>query len=373
MVGRRSCNPTYHEPDPSALHTHPAHRDPEYDDRMEAAARRELWVVTAVSNPVRFKTRYALYKAFKHHITHELRLNLVTVEAAFGDRDHQLTDDGLGDIVLTTTLPNGVRTIDVRVRNSTQLWLKENLWNLGAMHVPTECKYVMFCDADIRFLNNHIGTEIVHALQEYRVVQPFETAADLGPENQVMDVHRSFGWCHANGWDWKPQTDGKGGYYAKKPAGVHPAEAYGNPWHPGYAMAIRRDVLDKLSLLETGILGAGDHHMMAALIGKAALSYPSKIGDAYKRQILAWQTRASDVVRGSLGYVAGTIVHSFHGSKRDRRYVSRWDILIQHAYDADTDVYKNSKGVLELRDSKPELRDAIRRYFKQRNEDALGM
>jgi hypothetical protein len=370
--GRQSCNATYHDPHPAALHSHPHHADPEFDDRVLKTTMDQLWVVTAVSNPARYKTRYALYKKFKEHVTRELGLHLVTVEAAFGDRDFQLTDDGLGDAVLSTVLDNGVKTIDVRVRNHSYVWLKENLWNIGARHLPRECAYVLFADADIQFLNRHIATELVHALQEYKVVQPFETAADLGPQGQIMDVHRSFGWCHAKGWDWKPQPDGVGGYCARRPLHVPRHLGFGNAWHPGFAIAFRREVLDRVSgLLEVGVLGAGDHHMCGALVGKAELTLPRKIHDNYKHMVLSWQRRAARAVNGSFGYVDGTIAHHFHGSKANRKYVSRWDILVKHAYDPISDAYHNAQGVLELEDDKPALRDDVKAYFKQRQEDGL--
>lgn len=372
-AGRGTRCGKYHEPHPGCLHTHPFHRDPEFDDRMRGAACSALWVVTAVSNPVRYKTRYALYKRFREHVTRELRINLITVEAAFGDRDHQLTEDGTDEVVVARTECNGVRTVDVRVRNASQVWLKENLWNVGARQLPDDCRYVMFADADLQFVNPHFATELVHALQEYRVVQPFETVADLGPEGQIMDVHRSFGWCHANGWEWRPKPDGKGGYNCKRPDHVNRHAGFGTPWHPGYALAMRRDVLDRLPLLETGVLGAGDHHALAALIGKAELSYPAQIHPEYKRQVLAWQARATEVVKGDLGFVPGTILHHFHGSKTNRRYVSRWEILVKNAYDPTRDVYRNAQGVLELEDYNPALRDGIRAYFRQRNEDGIDM
>lgn len=369
--GRSTTSAKYHEPHPSGLHTHPGHRDPEYDERVGIAAMSTLWVVTAVSNPARFKARYALYKKFREHVTRTLGLHLVTVEAAFGDRDFQLTEDGLADSVIAATTDNGARTIDVRVRTDSQVWLKENLWNIGARFLPRDCAYVLFADADIEFLNPHIATELVHALQEYRVVQPFETVADMGPEGQILDVHRSFGWCHAQGWDWRPRPDGKGGYVAKKPDDA--PSAFGTPWHPGYALAMRKSVLDRLPLLEVGVLGAGDHHMCGALIGKAHLTYPKLVHPNYRAQVLRWQDRAAEVVNQDFGFVPGTIVHHFHGAKASRRYVSRWDILVVHGFDPEADAYRNAQGVLELEDRKPELRDAIRRYFKQRNEDGLDM
>ena len=261
----------------------------------------------------------------------------------------------------------------MRVRNASHVWLKENLWNVGARHLPHDCAYVLFCDADVHFVNPHAATEIVHALQEHRVVQPFETAVDQGPQGQVMDVHRSFGWCYAHGWPWRPRHDGKGGYAASKMEGVSRYAGYGTPWHPGYALAMRKAVLDRLPLLETGILGAGDHHMMGALIGAAELTVPANVHPNYRAAVLAWQARAAEVVNRDLGYVRGTILHAFHGAKANRRYVSRWDVLVRHAFDPVADVYHNAQGVLELTDAKPAMRDAMRAYFRQRDEDGLDM
>ncbi len=136
---------------------------------------------------------------------------------------------------------------------------------------------------------------------------------------------------------------------------------------------MRRSVLDRLPILETGVLGAGDHHMMGALIGRAHLTVPAKIHKNYRKQVLDWQERAREVVNGDLGYVNGTILHYFHGAKSNRRYVSRWDILVVHQFDPEKDVYRNCHGVLELEDDKPALRDAIRTYFRQRDEDGLLM
>jgi len=372
--GRSAARDDFHEPHPASIHTHPHHTDPEYDARMQNAAHENLWVITSISNPARFKSRFGLYRKFKHHIVNELKLNLITVECAYMGRDHQLTEDMSDEVCVHNVLQSRVRTVDVRVRNKTQVWLKENLWNIGLRHIPLDCRYVLFADADIQFTNPNFATELINSLQEYRVVQPFETACDMGPDGQVMDTHRSFGYCHANGWEWRPKPDGVGGYYAPKPSEKKNPSGYGNPFHPGFALGFRRSVLEKMKLLEVGVLGAGDHHMCAAMIGKAKLSLPGKIHSNYKKEVLKWEARAKEIVNGMFGYTNGTILHNFHGAKKNRKYISRWDILIEHNYDPETDSYTNEYGVLEIEaDKKPGLRDAIRGYFRSRNEDSPEM
>jgi len=344
-----------------------SHHDPEADPDVDAAVA-DLWFVTAVSNPVRYKTRYALFRKFKHHILHDLGANLVTVECALGERGFQVTG---GD-----PCEGGPRHIEVQVRNKTQLWTKENLLNIGATRLPLTAKYIVFCDADVRFCNPHILTETIHALQIHKVVQPFETCCDMGPNGQVMQVHRSFGFCHANNWEWKP-VSAKAGYGAnggsKNPSRSGPG-AFGIPFHPGFALAFRRDVLDALGgLLEVGVLGAGDHHMCGALLGRAELTMPSGLHPNYRRKVMQWQQRADRVVHHDFGYVPGNLLHYFHGPKQLRQYVSRWSILVENDFDPEVDVVKNVHGVVELVTTKPGLRDGIRRYFLSRDEDCVRM
>lgn len=352
------------------------HPDPDVQ-----AARGGFWVVTAISNPERYRSRYELYKRFRAHVLHDLKANLCTVECQLGDRGFQVT----GSAAVVQPLPGtDVQALDVQVRNNSYIWLKENLLNLGVQRLPSSCQYVLFCDADITFQNPSAVEDIIHALQAHPVVHPFETAADLGPHGEVMQLHKSFGWCHAQGMQWTgpaaapctgPAHGGYGvdAYGYGKPRGGG-GNGRGNMWHPGYAMAFRMSALRQLrGLPEMGILGAGDHHFCLAVIGKAACSCPPGVHPAYKEAVLAYQSRAQAALDGDMGYVRGLIHHSFHGAKKNRRYKTRWECLVDSKYDPTADVYKNLQGVLEVESGKHQLRDSLRRYFKQRQEDCISM
>lgn len=351
---------------------HPRNVEPQLDPHLHGKVRAgALWVVTAISNPARYKTRFALYRQFRRHVLEELQLPLVTVECALNDSDFHATPFKCQDdrTVVEGTHPNGTRFIDVRLRNKSWVWLKECLQNIGAAHVPADAEAVLFCDADIEFHNKHIATEIMHALQTHRVVQPFEHAVDLGPRGEVMQLHESFFSCYRKGMRWKLEKcfdkNGLPMYYHKNKGGV------GNAWHPGYCMAWRLSTLQKIQLLEVGVLGAGDMHMAAALIGKCHLSYPQKISQAYKDIVHKWQDRADWAVQRDVGVVHGTISHHWHGKKSNRKYIQRWSVLIDNDYDPERDVFKNAQGVLEVRVDRWGLRDGIRRYLQQREEDSV--
>ena len=352
---------------------HPHAADPELDRHCDEVLKKQLWVVCCISNPARYKSRYALYRKFRKHVLEELRLPLLTVEACLKDLDFKLSESRCenSDVEVKGHAENGVRYIDVRVKGNSWVWLKENLLNIGSQNLPHDCKYILFADADIRFNNFNIGNEIVTALQTHKVVQPWESCIDLGPHGEVIQVHRSFFACVDEGIPWLFEKEVKDGcikYIIPRKGGI------ANLFHPGFCMAWRRGALDKVGgLIETGIAGAGDHHACGALVGQATKTFPGGVHENYKKAILDWQARAEDVVRGDYGFVRGLIMHNWHGPKSKRKYIERWAILVENQFDPFTDIFKNTNGVWELKHGKPKLRDDLRRYLKQRDEDSTSM
>ena len=342
------------------------HHDPAIE-----ALRSSLWFVTAISNPERYKTRYELYKTFREHVINDLHANLLTVESQVGERAFQITE-----AFPRQPDDSRVRVIDVQLRCDSHCWNKESQMNAGLSRLPSDAKYVIFADADIEFQNRDIVTETIHALQVHPVVQPFETTIDLGPNGEVLEIHKSFGWCHQQGLQWGPPKTKNGvAMYDPYPQAVATGNTFkglGNVFHPGYAIAFRLDVLNKLGgLIDVGILGASDHHMCLALIGKARYSVPGQIHPNYLNVILAWQKLADLHIRGDFGYVRGKISAAFHGPKRNRAYIKRWSILTKHNFDPLVDVRRNLHGLWEFTENNPGFRDDMRRYFKSRLEDDI--
>ena len=124
-------------------------------------------------------------------------------------------------------------------------------------------------------------------------------------------------------------------------------------------------------LMEFPILGSADAHMAMALIGKVGKTLHPKLNKNYKEMCYVFEERCNRHIKYNLGYVNGTIMHNFHGNKADRQYSSRWQILIHNDFDPLRDIKKDSNNLWQLEDLKPQLRDDLRRYFRQRNEDAV--
>ena len=297
-----------------------------------------LHVVTAIANPIRWESRLRLYREFEQHML-DSGVRLTVVECAYGDRPHELA---------------GAHINHVPVRSKTLVWNKENLLNLGFARLPHDWKHVAWIDADVEFRKPGWAGETVHALQQYDIVQPWSDCYDLGPDDDHLTAHRSFARMVQDGQKIAVSDEG-GGRFA----------------HPGYAWAATRRALALVGgLVETAALGAGDHHMALALIGRVLESVPGGISEGYLRPLLRWQERATQHIAQNIGYVPGTIEHAWHGSKEKRAYIDRWTILTRNSFDPDMDLIRNTWGVLELVGNKPALRRDIDRYFRSRDEDS---
>jgi len=297
-----------------------------------------LNVVAVYANPIRWESRKRLHREFEQHML-DSGVSLTTVECQHGDRPYDLDDH-----------PHINR---VRVRASSVCWQKESLLNCGISRLPDSAKYIAWIDADISFRKPNWASETVHRLQQYPIVQPWDTCYDLGPNGEHLELHKSF--C-AQYWRRKPLwCDG-------------PYEF----WHPGYAWACTRQTLEWLGgLLDIGITGANDHHMALALIGKAHLSLPGGVHPNYRRHVMNWQERAVRHINQHVGFIeASSIEHHFHGAKKDRKYIDRWQIVTGNNYDPDHDIKRNTHGVIELCGNKARLTHDLDIYMRQRNEDA---
>ncbi len=313
-----------------------------------------LHVVAVYSNPIRWDSRRKVHAEFEQHML-DSGVQLTTVECAYGERPFELEPH-----------PEINR---VQVRSSTLVWNKENLINVGIARLPHDWKYVAWIDADITFRAPKWASDTVHALQHYQLVQPWADAYDLGPNEDHMQTHKSFLRLWYQGQPIAPdaplKNDGKRGPFWKHDGGPYEYA------HTGYAWAARREAIEKLGgLFEISALGEGDNVMAKALVGRCESAVPSWIHPGYLAHLHRWQNRALQHVHFRLGYVPGTIEHSWHGRKQDRGYVNRWDILKRHGFNPDTDLKKNTYGVIELAGNKPMLSHDIDKYFRQRNEDS---
>lgn len=298
----------------------------------------KLWVISVVSNPARFRSRYDLYGRFEDAVF-RAGANLITVELALGNRPFEVTDHRDGR--------------HLQLRTTDEIWHKENMINLGVQLLPEDWRYVAWVDADVEFVRPDWAFETIEQLQHFSVVQMFRSALDLGPKGETINVFDGFVWAHVNGLLGK-----------QKPG-------YGNRYHPGFAWAARREAFNDLGgLIDFSILGSADHQMAWALVGRVLENTPRRAARSYREMLLQWQHRADRYVRGNIGYVDGTLVHHWHGRKAERAYASRWNILFEHGFDPVKDLKRDWQGLWQFTHEGARMRADLRQYFRQRNEDA---
>lgn len=306
---------------------------------------KDFHVITMVSNTVRFSSRYRLYHEFRARMEAQ-GVRLWTAEIAFGTRPFELTEAN--------------DPYDLQMRSLDEIWHKERALNLLVNRITEQhpgWKYVAWIDADVEFQNDNWLRETVHMLQHYDVVQMFQNAIDLGPSGEALHMHTGLFYMYRMGMPFKP------GYLNG---------------HPGFAWACTREAYHNMGgFIDFAILGSGDRHMALGWIGKIEESVNMNISEPYLRKLFDWQNQCERYIRRDVGYVNGTIMHHWHGRKKDRRYQDRWKILTDLHFDPDRDIKLDSYGLYQLADHGDrrsiELRDRVRDYFHGRNEDSIDV
>lgn len=299
-----------------------------------------LHVIVVVSNPCLYKKRYLLANKFiRKLLDTEPNIILYIVELVYGEQLFQLTQS------------NNPYHLQLHLPNKDILWHKENMVNMGVKYLlPQDWKAMAWIDADIEFDSPTWVMDTLKVLNGCRdIVQLFSHAVDMNPNEDAMSIFSSFGY-----------------QYSKKRAFAKSDVL--RLWHSGYAWACTRKTYDKLGgLYDLSILGSGDNNIALSIIQRVELSFNENIHMDYKTSLLNYQKNAINL---RLGYIPGIIRHFFHGYKRNRKYMERWQILVKHKYSPINDVYRLQNGLLVSSNTCPtSLLSDILTYFKERNED----
>lgn len=310
-----------------------------------------LDVITCIANPTPWKSRTALARTVIPKWLEEQNVRVTLIEVAYGDRDYELTDLAQGN--------DRIRYIQTKA--FTPVWSKEMCWNLGVIHAPHDAQHFMFADADIIYRKRGWAKEVIFALGLYPLVHPWSTCYDLGPNDNHVQVHRSFGKLYREG---KPVTPSDGKWWTHD----------GGPYeysHTGYALAMTRQTYDHIGgIFDLGAMGSGDHHFFYASIGEAHKSVPEGVHPNYVHALNAYQGRLLTHVGKKIGYVPFDIEHLHHGPKRMRGYNTRWKIFTDHRFDPFVDLRPNSYGLKDFSGNKPDMEYEWDAYLRSRMEDA---
>lgn len=298
-----------------------------------------LHVVCVISNPCMYATRYILAREFIQRMEYEQNILLYVCELIYEDQsqsDYYVTD--------------AKNPRHLQIKTKTPLWHKENMINaIIRERLPSSWKAVAWIDADVQFESAHWAKDTLKVLNgQYDIVQVFSNCVDMDKNENTMQVFQSFGYKFAN---------------ERKYTRIGP-----DFWHPGYAWACTRNAYEKMGgLYDVSILGSGDHNMAYALLGKAVKSVHDNVSKDYKDSVVNYEINMKSL---RLGYVPGTIRHYFHGTKQNRKYSERWQILVKNEFSPYKHLVRDENGIIQPSpECPPTLLEDILNYFKERNED----
>ena len=286
---------------------------------------KKLNVIVVISNPCLYATRYKLFNEFIKRLEEDEYVEIFVVELIYKNQKFIVTDSKNKN--------------HLQIKCDIPIWHKENMINLGVKLLPRKWKAFAWIDADVEFENNNWALDALKVLNGSKdIIQLFSHCIDMNKDETTIQIFNSFGYNFCKN---KKYTT-KGLDY----------------WHPGYAWAITRKAYEKIGgIYDKGILGSGDNIIALSLINntKPLLNYNYDVD--YKQTL-------------RLGYVPGIIRHYFHGTKKNRKYTERWQILINHQYSPTKHIMYNEYGVLIPTPECPtEFLDDIMKYFKERKED----
>lgn len=290
----------------------------------------ELAAVTCYFNPCGYRSRREHYERFAEGLRSQ-GVPLFTAELAFERQPFVLIGEGVR-----------------RFRSRDVLWHKERLMNLVIQSLPDRYDKIAWLDADLLFDNPDWPAQAAARLETSPVVQLFDKAVHLGPDD-------------APGWSLRGVAWGRRRHRRR-------ARDFGR-YHPGFAWAARRELLEKHGLLDHHVLGGADSMMTCAMFGWWRHSMFTTYHPALLARTLAWARRFWRDVRGEVDYVPGRVRHLWHGDRGDRRYNERRGWLVQFDFDPAVHLRDGPDGLWEWQESAAPLAERVRQYFRERRED----
>lgn len=300
----------------------------------------DLLVLTSYFNSEHFLSRRRNFEIFAESLR-QRGVPLLTVECAFGG--------GAFDLAPAPSV--------AQVGSSSVLWQKERLLNLGLQRAPSSFTKVAWIDADVLFENPRCFSETSRLLDEYPVVQMFESVARL-PREQYSYQETCTAW---------------------KSFGARTRAAPGSHFlgwfrhgHTGFAWAARREVFDGPGFFDLCMSGANDHLMAHAFMGdwySNCIEEMIGLGSPIHSEYRAWGRKVFKRVDSGVGVTPGRALHLWHGDDKHRTY-HKWSQEFKACkMQPKRDVRLNETGCWEWTGANPALESWSMGLFSCRNED----
>lgn len=289
---------------------------------MGQSSSKDMAICFVVFNPAQTKRILMNYLYVKNHFERQ-KLPTFTIELIYTGRTPEIPDA-------------------FHVSSHSFMFHKENLYRVLETKIPRKYKKLAFLDCDVLFEDPQWYEKTSKLLDEYDVVQPFETAQwlDLTYSN-VMLRRQSVVTTPGKTWDFQ--------------------------YHPGFAWCMRRDWYRRVGFFDYAISGSGDTLSSAGWMGKHFTQNFQSLPKSIQSEYTAFREKEHPRIT----YLKGSqIKHLYHGTRTNRKYAERHK-MINIQTDIHDIVTKNKQGVFEWRHPE-EWNPMFFNYFKSRNDDDLS-
>lgn len=229
----------------------------------------------------------------------------------------------------------------------------DNLWNIMVNQLPVQFKYVLCIDSDVIIRGDGWAENLCGKLAKSKMVQPFSRAVWLDAHDHPIKEKMSAFYAYVNSL---------------------PNANVAKFYHPGFALAARREFWSKANGFYQAPLGIGANLLMSSVMGLwDDLAHDlNLVSDAFFEHCSHWSRSVDAWASGELDFVDCEIVHLWHGPTKKRKYDEQYNML--KGFNPKTDlVFNVPLGSMEwsktAHSDKSEMIELISEYFGSRGDD----
>ncbi len=233
-------------------------------------------------------------------------------------------------------------SIKILANSNNLMWQKERMLNIAISTLPDNCDKICWLDTDIIFQNKNWLSDTEKLLDNYKIVQVFDTVRE---SPQINTSHNTISLAKC--------------LHEKKPYNlIYPAIGLG--W------AFRRDILIDDKIYDKDIVGNSDAMQLMCWFGCWNHDCISSLYKPYQIEFLEWGWQSYEKVQSNFSFTPGKIHHFFHGRWQNRYYVARRGILRSAEYIPSKDIELDSNCLYKFSTDQFEMQKQISKYFTEK-------
>lgn len=301
----------------------------------------KFWAITCFFNPAKYSSLLNNYFVFSQKMKKQ-KVNLLTVECAFEGDEFQI--------------PSSENVL--QLRSNSIMWQKERLINYGISQLPSSCESYAWIDCDVIFFNDNWANMASDMLKSEDIIQLYKKVYHFPKDlfeydgSRMVSIQSVF-WQKLIHKNWLERRKSKELPFSS----------------PGFAWAAKRNAFDHAGeMYDRNIIGSGDTFIVDCLLDSWSIhGFYKKFTNKMKEDMFSWK---DEFLKRKLkyNYLPIDIGHLWHGSLKNRQYMDRHNIILDHNYDPQKDIILKD-SVYEWNSTKNEMHKLIKDYFFLRRED----